>query len=165
MLSRRAIARALMSPLLLLTLSCEGWDLFGSDDTYLGDEPYTLSILSTESCPLPEGLNPRTVMIMSYQVRLRGRHPEKVPANYFYASLLTTDGARYLADFPGCSPVLSASPVKPGEAADGYLNFPIPPGKTPHKLVYAPTLSGKPKGSSLLEITLSDARTEGTDQP
>jgi len=148
-----------------MNLSCEGWDIFGSDDITLGDEPYALSIMSTESCPLPQGLNPKAVAIVSYKVRLRGNHPEKVPANYFYASLLTTDGARYLADYPGCSPVLSTPPVAMGEIADGYLNFPIPPGKTPHKLVYAPALTGTPKGDSLVEIALGDFRTDGATEP
>lgn len=121
----------------------------------MGTDPYVLSILGAESCALPEGLDPKVVTIVSYNVRLRGQHAQKVPANYFYASLLTTDGSRYLSDFPGCTPLLSGPPVGPGETAQGYLNFPVPPGKTPERLVYAPTLTGKSKGTEVVELHLN----------
>lgn len=138
-----------------LISACDGWEVFQSEEKPLGADPYVLSILHAESCPLPEGLDPKAVTIVSYNVRLLGQHAQKVPANYFYASLLTTDGSRYLADFPGCTPLLSGAPVGPGETAQGYLNFPVPPGKTPEKIVYAPALTGKPRGGALLELPLN----------
>src|SRR5690606_21170119 len=127
-------ARALIAGSLLLS-ACDGWEFFQSEETIVSDEPYRLSILGTETCPLPEKLDPKKVMILSYRVRLRGQHPLGVPANYFYASLLTTDGSRYLADYAGCSPLLSGPPLLPGQVAEGFLNFPIPPHKSPDKLV------------------------------
>lgn len=145
--------------------ACDGWEIFQSEETPLGSDPYVLSILNTESCPLPEGLDPKVVTILSYNVRLRGQHAQKVPVNYFYASLLTTDGSRYLADFPGCAPLLSGPPVGVGEAAQGYLNFPVPPGKTPERLVYAPTLTGEHKGEAQVELHLNPKLPEEPDTP
>lgn len=148
-----------------LLTACDGWEIFPSEKAPLGPDPYVLSILHAESCPLPEGLDPKKVAIVSYNIRLRGGHAQKVPANYFYASLLTTDGSRYLADFPGCAPLLSGPPIGPGETAQGYLNFPVPPGKTPEKLVYAPQLTGAPKGGGLIEIHLNSQVPEGSEAP
>jgi hypothetical protein len=145
--------------------ACDGWEIFPSDAPALGPEPYVLSILNTESCPLPDGLDPKAVSIVSYNVRLRGQHPQKVPANYFYASLLTSDGSRYLADFPGCAPLLSAPPVGPGQTAQGYLNFPVPPGKVPEKLVYAPELTGSPKGGGVIELLLNQKLPDEPEAP
>jgi hypothetical protein len=136
---------------------CDGWDLFQSEETIPRDEPYVLSILSTESCPLPDGLDPKEVVIHSYKVKLLGIHPGGVPVNYFYASLLATDGERYLAGYTGCQPLLSGSPIYPGESAEGFLNFPLPPNKTPDKLVFSPELTGKPKGSPVVEISLGSS--------
>lgn len=145
--------------------ACDGWEFFQSDSTPLGEDPYVLSILNVEACPLPEGLDAKRVTILSYNVRLRGQHEHGVPANYFYASLLTTDGSRYLADFPGCEPLLSGPPVGPGDSAQGYLNFPVPPGKTPSKLVYAPTLTGDTPGESLVELTLDTKIEKDAEEP
>ncbi len=154
------------SLLLVVALSClpacDGWEIFQSDETPLGDEPFVLSILNVEACPLPEGLDPKAVTIKSYNVRLRGQLEQGVPANYFYASLLTTDGSRYLADYPGCEPLLSAAPVLPGETAEGYLNFPVPPGKVPDKLVYAPALT---TAEHLVEIPLNSRVPEEAETP
>lgn len=148
-----------------LLAACDGWEVFQSDDAPLGPEPYVFSLLNAESCPLPEGLDPKQVTIVSYNVRLRGQHPQKVPVNYFYASLLTTDGSRYLADFPGCSPLLSGPPVGPGETAQGYLNFPVPPGKAPARLVYSPELTGTPKTTPVVELLLNPAGPSSPENP
>lgn len=113
-----------------------------------------MSILSTESCPLPAELDPKKVAIHSFRVKLVGVHPQGVPANYFYASLLATDGSRYLADYAGCKPLLSGDPLYPGQVAEGHLNFPLPPSATPEKIVYAPELTGTPAGSPVVEISL-----------
>jgi len=80
-----------------------------------------------------------------------------VPANYFYASLLTTDGERYLAEYPGCDPVLSGTPLGRGQSGEGFLNFPLPPSKTPEKIVYSPVLIDGEK-APLVELTLRGAR-------
>jgi hypothetical protein len=102
--------------------------------------PYILTILTQENCPVPEGLDPRNVIIQSYKVKLVGGTTTGVPANYFYASLLTEDGHRYLAEFEGCAPVLSGPPLDSGQTAVGYLNFPLPPSKSAKTLEFAPRL-------------------------
>lgn len=153
-------------PLSLFSFTaCDNWELFQSDSTPLDKEPFVVSILNAEACPLPEGLDPKKVMIKSYNVRLSGHLKEGVPANYFYASLLTTDGSRYLADYPGCEPLLSGPPLSSGESAQGYLNFPIPPGKTPDKLVYAPELTVEDGEDHLVELSLNSTPSGETEDP
>ncbi len=136
-------------------LACEGWE-YGTGAKDLGpEEPLRLSVLSTETCPLPVHLDPANVTIISYRVRLTSGHDGRVPANYFYASLLTTDGNRYLATFEGCSPVLSAEPLARGHSAEGFFNFPIPPSKVPDKLVFAPNLLDVPSTKSQIELSVT----------
>lgn len=137
---------------LVCTSSCNKLEFWSAPEELNSDTPFTLSILETESCPLPPTLDPKKVVIHSYRVRLRGQHKSRVPVNYFYASLLTTDGNRYLAEFPGCPGPLSGPPLAPGETADGFMNFPVPPSKIPEKLVYAPELIGLGLSASTQEV-------------
>lgn len=102
--------------------------------------PYQISIVSQESCPLPVGLNPKRVTILSYKVRLTSHTSTGVPANYFYASLLTRDGSRYLSGFEGCSPLLAGDPLIEGESVVGFLNFALPPSQSPETLEFSPEL-------------------------
>lgn len=142
---------------LLPTLSaCDSWaGLFDQGGEQV-EGPFELSLLATETCPLPAGLDPARVAIRSYRVRIRSALDSGVPANYFYASLLTSDGSRYLADFPGCAPLLSGAPAYAGEEAIGYLNFPVPPDKTPETIVYAPRLEGLQREASVRELALRE---------
>lgn len=117
-------------------------------------EPYELEVTGARTCPLPSHLDPKNVRIVSYRIRLRGHDPGRVPANYFYASLVTTDGDRYLASYEGCSPLLLADPLKPGEEASGMVNFPIPPSKTPETLTYSPELLNRTSLESTREWKL-----------
>lgn len=102
--------------------------------------PYTLTVLETRGCPLPEGVNEKEQRIFGVHVRLEGHREGGLPANYFYASVLTQDGARYLAELSGCEPVLSGPPLYPGQTAEGFVNFPLPLSKTPKMLEYAPLI-------------------------
>lgn len=150
--------------LLLPLTGCDGWEFLQSEEAASSAEPFRLSILSAETCPLPPELDPKEVTIVSYRVRLRGQHPQGVPANYFYASLLATDGSRYLADFPGCSPVLSGPPLLPGEVAEGFLNFPIPPSSSPETLVFSPELTGRSAERPHVELSLQGADASSGDE-
>ena len=125
--------------------------------------PYSLSILEVTPCPASPEVDTGRVRLVGVKVRIVGHHPRGVPANYFYASLLTTDQNRYLADYAGCSPRLSGKPLAPGEAAEGYLNFPVPVGKVPDKLVYAAALGGQHEGSSTVELRLANASPVATN--
>lgn len=134
--------------------SCQGLR-FSEEEAPLDPRaPYQLSILETTACPLPPGLDPARVRIVGVKVRLRGNHEKNVPANYFYASVLTSDQSRYLAEHSGCSPVLTGAPLAPGEIAEGYLNFPVPSGKIPEVLAYSPALSGLSEAASAVELSL-----------
>lgn len=159
---------ALLPPFLLLSASgCSKLDLWSAPEELSRDTPFAMSLLETESCPLPEALDPKKVVIHSYRVRVRGHHDGRVPVNYFYASLLTTDGDRYLAEFQGCPGPLNGPPLRPGESADGFINFPVPPSKTPEKLVYAPELIGLSLSESTQEVPVrtSLADKESESQP
>jgi hypothetical protein len=77
---------------------------------------------------------------LGVKVRLSGKYESGVPANYFYASLLSSDGTRYLATAAGCRPLLSGPPLMPGETREGYVNFPAQAKKSADRLSYAPNL-------------------------
>ena len=133
---------------------CESWAIFEQSDPIDAGIPYRLRILSTESCALPAHLSPKNVTIVSYKVRLEGNLSSKVPTNYFYASLLTTDGERYLSSYFGCEPLLSGEPLGPGQSAEGFVNFSIPPSKIPEKLVYAPKLMQLSETTATVELNV-----------
>lgn len=116
-------------------LSCQG---MGGEPA--PNEPYSFEILSSEECSLATaGTQPQRTLL-GVKVRLRSHNDLGVPANYYYGSVLTKDGARYLAELPGCQPVLSGAPLRKGETAEGFLNFPIPPQKTAETVVYLPAI-------------------------
>lgn len=91
---------------------------------------------------------------LGVKVRLTGRYPSRVPANYFYASLVSRDGERYLPTADGCRPLLSGAPLLPGETREGYANFPIAAKRSAQKLAYAPNL-GKTAGAAELTPSAS----------
>lgn len=145
----------------LLFLSCALGLLACSSPSTRDSEPtaaYQLTVLEQKPCPLPPGVDPKKTQLLGVRVRLVSHEASGIPANYFYASVLTTDGSRYLAEHPGCSPLLSGRPLFPGQIAEGYLNFPLPLEKTPETLVYAPILEGQNERESTREISLRAAR-------
>lgn len=144
----------------LLAVGCRGWEFWEPEGADSSGAPYQLQILSSAPCPLPPGLNPEVVTIRSYRVRLRASDASGVPANYFYASVLTKDGSRYLASYEGCAPVLSLDPLGSLEEAEGYLNFPMPPSKIPDALVYAPELLSRTENESTVTLSLGSARND-----
>jgi hypothetical protein len=77
---------------------------------------------------------------LGVKVRLTGKYPSGIPANFFYASLLSRDGTRYLAASEGCRPLLSGPPLLFGESREGYVNFPLQAKKGADRLAYAPNL-------------------------
>lgn len=138
---RSVLERTYLRPTWCLCLLCIGCDSkLDANMTPLEDRPFSVSLLDTRACPLPEGLDPEAKRILGVKVRVTSAHEGRVPANYFYASVLTKDGDRYLAELPGCRPVLSSPPLEPGHSAEGFLNFPLPVDKQPEQLNYAPNL-------------------------
>lgn len=115
---------------------------------------FDLEVLSTEKCSLPAPLGAPERSALGVKVKLTAHVPEGVAANYFYASVLAADGSRYLAELPGCSPVLSGAPLYAGQTQIGYLNIPIPAHKQPRTLVYAPPLAAYPVARRVREIEL-----------
>lgn len=134
---------------------CQRFEPFEDSPAAPAGKRYELSLVGAENCPLPANLDPANVKILSYKVRLVSGDERGVPANYFYASLLCTDGARYLADYQGCSPLFSGHPAQKGESREGFLNFPVPPSKTPERIVYRPELLGSGDDSTQ-EIFVGD---------
>lgn len=89
-------------------------------------------------------------MLIGVKVKLRALSAQ-TPQNYYYASLVDSDGQRYPASFSGCSPRLTGDPLAAGATATGFVNFRLP--REAHGLVleYAPRIgnSVKPRGTIL----------------
>lgn len=117
--------------------------------------PYELTILERRSCELPSRPGAPERSALGIRVRLISRSELGVAANYYYASVLAGDGSRYLAELPGCSPVLSGAPLRSGESAEGFLNFPLPPDRSPAQLVYLPPIGTMPENVRARQIQLT----------
>lgn len=117
--------------------------------------PYELEILSTETCNLPSAPGEPARTTLGVKVRLTSHTELGLAANYYYASILTSDGSRYLAELPGCQPVLSGAPLRPSETAEGFLNIPIPSQKKPETLVYLPPIDQLPEKDRVTERKLT----------
>lgn len=130
--------------LCLCCLSCQA--AAGSDPS--AAPPFEVEVTSVTVCETgasaqtapapkaPEGSG----ATLGVKVRLTGRYEGRIPANYFYASLLSRDGTRYLPAPEGCRPLLTGPPLLPGETREGYANFPLSAKKGAHRLAYAPNL-------------------------
>jgi hypothetical protein len=145
----RSMRRALRSVMALgaMALACKAVGGAGPSN-----KAFELEILSTEKCPLPTEPGSPERAALGVKVKLTSRVPDGVAANYFYASVLASDGSRYLAELPGCSPVLSGAPLYSGEARLGYVNIPIPSHKQPEKLVYSPPVGKYPTAERVREV-------------
>ncbi len=160
------MARRLIKTLLLaLGISaCEGWEIMERTASFEEGQAFRIRVLSMESCPLPAHLDPKNVTLISYRVSLEGNHASNVPANYFYATLVTTEGDRYLSTYYGCQPVLADAPLQPAQSTEGFLNFSLPPSKVPEKLVYAPNLMEMSKEASTMELVIdANASSKASD--
>lgn len=153
-LPRPLFATVLVAAFLVSVAACNDEAPFEAGEAEAGNAPYTFTVLETRGCPLPEGVNEKEQRIFGVHVRLEGHHEGGVPANYFYASVLTQDGARYLAELSGCEPVMSGPPLYPGETAVGFFNFPLPLSKTPKTLEYAPLMDSGDSVAQRSEIPL-----------
>jgi hypothetical protein len=109
-----------------------------------GGQPFEVEVTSVTYCESGQEASPKDGPAregaLGVKVRLTGRYESGVPANYFYASLLSRDGTRYLAATAGCRPLLSGPPLLPGESREGYVNFPLQAKKGADRLAYAPNL-------------------------
>jgi len=115
---------------------------------------YEFELLGVEQCPRPAGADEKR-RIVGVRVRVTGHAEQGIPANYFYASLLTHTGQRYLAEPSGCRPLLSGPPLAPGERSEGFLNFPIPLEQNPERVLYLPNLPRLPEREVLRELLLA----------
>lgn len=100
--------------------------------------------------------SPTPASTLGVKVRLTGHYESGIPANYFYASLLSRDGTRYLPATEGCRPLLSGAPLRPGETREGYANFPIAARKGADRLAYAPNLEHTAASSALPSSTTQE---------
>ncbi|HSC87439.1 MAG TPA: hypothetical protein VLC09_09230 [Polyangiaceae bacterium] len=149
--------RRLLPALPLGLLACTACDRSSSPPA--DPAPFRIEVLEVTPCPAPPGLDTTKTRVLGVRVRVESNHSRGVPANYFYGSVLATDRSRYLAELPGCSPVLSGAPLYAGEHADGFLNFPVPLNKQIDSLVYAPRLGGAANQESSLSVALASSPT------
>lgn len=119
--------------------------------------PFQIEVLSTGACEAGASPSEKANRIFGVKVRITGKHSSGVPANYFYGSVLSTRGDRYLAELSGCSPALVGPPLFEGEAREGYLNFPMPPEKRPEILVYSPLVGTLKENERTVQVALSTA--------
>ena len=150
--------RTLLAFVFLAALSAAGCQSRGAPPSTEGqpeEAPFSVALLETQACPLPPGVDPKQKRILGVKVRVEANHPGRVGANYFYASLLTKGGERYLAELGGCEPTLAHPPLAPGEGAEGFLNFPLPLDESPDRVVYSPNLDHTLGGDELSARDLS----------
>lgn len=143
---RAALWRLGFGALAPLLLACSSSGSAGQSP----ERPFELSLVDTRACPVPPTLDDKTTRVVGLKVRITSRHAGNVPANYFYGSVLTKDGTRYLAALSGCTPVLASRPLEPGESSEGFLNFAVPKDTRLDRVAYAPRLADS-IGSERLE--------------
>ncbi len=102
-------------------------------------ELFTLELLSTRACPTPDIESNPDRQLLSFEVRLSSK--STIPVNYRYASLITKDGNRYLAEYFGCQPLFNSKPLGASTLESGFLNFALPAGKEALRIEYAPDLT------------------------
>ena len=107
--------------------------------------PFDVEVLAVTTCEPERAAGPADQPrptaggTVGVRVRVTGHYDAGVPANYYYASLLSQDGDRFLATAEdGCRPLLSGPPLRPGESREGYVNFPLQSKKGARRLAYAP---------------------------
>jgi hypothetical protein len=129
-----------MAWLCMCTLGCQA----GASSSGGASAPFEIEVLSVATCepertPAPTDKQPPREGTLGVKVRVTGRYEGGVPANYYYASLLSREGDRYLATAEGgCRPLLSGPPLLPGQSREGYANFPLEAKKGAARLAYAP---------------------------
>ena len=104
-------------------------------------EEFTIEVMSTKDCSSDAGVTDANQSVIGYLVRLRSERDEGIPATYRYAALVMEDGSRYVATVDGCAPLLNGPPLRRGQEAEAYLNFPVKPGLTPVRFEYTPDLT------------------------
>lgn len=132
------------------TLSCCGLGCqAGAGPSDGAPAPFDVEVLAVTTCEPERAAGPAEKPgptlgrsaggTVGVKVRVTAHYEGGVPANYYYASLLSQGGDRFLATAEGgCRPLLSGPPLRPGESREGYVNFPLESKKGARRLAYAP---------------------------
>lgn len=113
----------------------------------LGEEAKTpyfrMRVLNSKPCAVEPQLEPAPgVRKVSVEVELVATGKVDIPSNPFYALLVDKDGRQFESTLAGCSPLLEAIRLGPGQSARGWITFDVPESSIPHALVYQPAVIG-----------------------
>lgn len=104
---------------------------------------YTMRLTGVKECELEPYFEPQSGhIILGVEVALEGRADTRVPANPFYATLVSGSGETYPSTLAGCRPGLTATQLSAGESALGFISFVVPATAADFKLHYRPVLIG-----------------------
>jgi hypothetical protein len=109
---------------------------------------FELSVHGVKTCSVEPHLQPPAgVKRLGVEVTITARSDVQVPANPFYALVLTPQGNRFEATLAGCQPVLTATRLGNGDSARGWISFDLPESLSQARFSYAPALlgAGKPE--------------------
>lgn len=122
-----------------------------SAEVSAGDRPFELDVVAVRDCETPRHAPlENDEMLLGVKVKLRARR-DQTPQNYFYASLVDSEGRRYAPSFSGCTPRLVGEPLAATQTATGFVNFRLPRDARGLTLEYAPRIghTNKARGTLL----------------
>ena len=104
---------------------------------------YTMVVRQVKTCATKSYTKPRAGFEkVGVLVEITALSDQRVPANSFYARIVSRGGKEYRATFGGCTPDLRHTPLAKGESTSGWMTFEIPERTTGLRLKYAPFLRG-----------------------
>src|SRR5690606_9312691 len=112
--------------------------------------PFELDVMTVRDCEAPPHARlGNDEMLLGVKVKLRALR-DQTPQNYFYASLVDSEGRRYPPSFTGCTPRLTGEPLARGMAREGFVNFILPRDARKLTLEYAPRIGNTNKARGTL---------------
>jgi len=104
---------------------------------------YSLRLGEIKTCPIEPYLKPKPgSTVLGVEVTITGTTALDVPANPFYATLLSQTGEPFPATLAGCKPELRAAHLNGGKDASGFISFVVPEGGRAWKFHYRPAIIG-----------------------
>ena len=114
---------------------------------------FSMTLKGSRPCTVePHLAPPDGVKKFAVEVEVQGLSQVEVPANPFYATLMTEQGQQYESTLAGCAPLLTAQRLTRGQSARGWITFDIPDAARPTSLLYRPAIIGV--GSPEVELQL-----------
>ena len=120
-----------------------------------GSRHFSLTVKNLRVCaPEPHLQPPAGVTTLGVQVEIIGNSALEVPANVFYAHLITETGTRFESTLAGCKPVLSARRLGQGDSARGWISFHVPDKYRRFEFLYQPVVIGATRQQTKFRLEL-----------